>query len=69
MHSLGYESVVPDTLPIIKAAKALYIGFGFKKMEPYYDNPLEGIKYYRRVRRELRSKLTTLDELNKSLVQ
>ena len=47
-HSAGYESVVLDTLPIMKAAKALYIGFGFRKIEPYYNNPLEGVEYYRR---------------------
>lgn len=47
-HSMGYESVVLDTLPIMKAAKALYISFGFKKIEPYYNNPLEGVEYYRR---------------------
>jgi len=46
-RSAGYESLVLDTLPIMKAAKALYMGSGFRKTAPYYHNPLEGAAYYR----------------------
>jgi len=46
-HQLGYSSIVLDTLPHMRAAKALYAAYGFHKIQPYYHNPEEGAEYYR----------------------
>ena len=45
----GYASVVLDTLPTMKVARALYINYGFKEIAAYYENPEEGAEYYRYV--------------------
>ena len=44
---IGYSSIVLDTLPIMKAAKRLYLAYGFKPIRPYYHNPIQGAEYYR----------------------
>lgn len=44
---LGYTSIYLDTLERLKAACRMYENFGFKKIPPYYQNPLEGVIYYR----------------------
>lgn len=44
--SLGYRSIVLDTLPAMRAAKSLYVTYGFKKIPGYYYNPEEGVEYY-----------------------
>jgi ribosomal protein S18 acetylase RimI-like enzyme len=46
---IGYTSVVLDTLPMMQAAHALYLAYGFKEIPAYYDNPEEGVQYYRYV--------------------
>jgi ribosomal protein S18 acetylase RimI-like enzyme len=41
----GYDYVVLDTLNTMKEAQALYLHIGFRDIEPYYDNPIEGARY------------------------
>jgi len=37
---LGYQAMRLDTLPYMKAALALYKAHGFRKIDSYYDTPL-----------------------------
>jgi ribosomal protein S18 acetylase RimI-like enzyme len=39
---IGYQSMRLDTLPRMQSAVALYEKFGFVKILPYYETPLEG---------------------------
>jgi ribosomal protein S18 acetylase RimI-like enzyme len=39
---IGYQSIRLDTLPRMQSAVALYEKFGFVKIQPYYETPLEG---------------------------
>jgi carbonic anhydrase len=45
--SIGYTSIVLDTLPNMQAAKSLYLAHGFKAIPAYYENPEPGAEYYR----------------------
>lgn len=41
----GYDYVVLDTLNTMKEAQALYLLIGFRDIQPYYENPIEGARY------------------------
>ncbi len=44
-HAIGYRTMRLDTLQKLQPAIALYHSLGFKTVEPYYHNPLEGTVY------------------------
>lgn len=44
---IGYTSIVLDTLPTMQTARSLYLAYGFKEIPAYYENPQDGVVYYR----------------------
>jgi GNAT superfamily N-acetyltransferase len=46
-RSLGYRSMLLDTLPAMKSAQALYVSFGFAETAPYRYNPMAGATYWK----------------------
>ena len=46
---IGYREMRLDTLPTMSEAIALYRRFGFTPMEAYYDTPIEGTLFMRKV--------------------
>ena len=44
---IGYKNILLDTIDTMKPAITLYESFGFKEIDAYYDNPIEGAKYFR----------------------
>jgi len=45
-ENIGYRAMRLDTLSSLKQAMRLYESFGFRKIEPYYDNPLPDVVYW-----------------------
>jgi len=41
-RSIGYARIRGDTIPSMQVAQALYASLGFKEIEPYCRNPIEG---------------------------
>lgn len=44
-RSLGYSSMLLDTLDEMEAARELYASLGFEEVAPYYFNPIAGAHY------------------------
>ena len=42
---LGYSRMVLDTLEGMMAARQIYSSLGFKKIDPYYANPIPGAQF------------------------
>jgi putative acetyltransferase len=45
-RNLGYATMRLDTLPRMNAARALYLSLGFREIERYNDNPIEGVLFF-----------------------
>jgi ribosomal protein S18 acetylase RimI-like enzyme len=45
-RELGYATMRLDTLPTMGAAQALYRTLGFREIERYNDNPIEGVLFF-----------------------
>jgi putative acetyltransferase len=43
---IGYERIRLDTLAPMAPARRLYESLGFRQIEPYYHNPIEGAVFY-----------------------
>lgn len=43
--SLGYVEIRLDTLPMMGDAQAIYEGYGFVDIAPYYDTPIAGTRF------------------------
>jgi ribosomal protein S18 acetylase RimI-like enzyme len=45
-RELGYATMRLDTLPAMDAARTLYLSLGFRPIERYNDNPIEGVLFF-----------------------
>ena len=45
-RELGYRIKRLDTLPTMHAAQLLYFSVGFRPIERYNDNPIEGVLFF-----------------------
>ena len=45
-RELGYAVLRLDTLPRMDAARSLYLSLGFRPIERYNENPIEGVLFY-----------------------
>ncbi len=45
--TIGYDTMVLDTLRTMESALGLYKSLGFVEIEQYYDNPLDEVVYLR----------------------
>jgi putative acetyltransferase len=46
VRELGYATMRLDTLPRMDAARALYLSLGFREIERYNENPIEGVLFF-----------------------
>lgn len=44
-RKMGYSSIRGDTVRSMQTARALYVSLGFKEIEPYCHNPINGAKF------------------------
>jgi ribosomal protein S18 acetylase RimI-like enzyme len=47
-RELGYATMRLDTLPTMNAARSLYLSLGFRPVDRYNDNPIEGVLFLER---------------------
>ena len=45
-RELGYRTMLLDTLPTMNSARSLYLSLGFRPIERYNDNPIEGVLFF-----------------------
>jgi ribosomal protein S18 acetylase RimI-like enzyme len=45
-RELGYTAMRLDTLPRMEAARALYLSLGFREIERYNVNPIDGVLFF-----------------------
>jgi len=45
-RELGYATMRLDTLPMMNAARKLYLSLGFRPIERYNDNPIPGVLFF-----------------------
>ncbi|MHA2298755.1 MAG: GNAT family N-acetyltransferase [Candidatus Hodarchaeales archaeon] len=44
-REIGYKRMLLDTVPSMKSALKLYYSLGFKEIDPYRYNPIDGAKF------------------------
>ena len=53
-RAAGYEAMRLDTVPSMRAAIGLYESLGFRDIDPYTENPIEGTRFMERILRTAR---------------